>query len=58
LYATFGTFWTKLLTEKRPYMSAGSMQDFETHGRKRLLPAFGDDKLARIDEDRVRDWLA
>jgi hypothetical protein len=55
---TFGTFWTKLVAEKRPYMSAGSLQDFQTHGRKRLLPSFGDEKLARIDQDRVRAWLA
>jgi hypothetical protein len=55
---TFGSFWTKLLAEKRPYMSAGSMQEFETHGRKRLLPTFGDMKLAHIDDDRVRAWLS
>ena len=55
---TFESFWTKLLVEKRPYLSPGSMQDFETHGRKRLLPAFGDSKLAQIDADRVREWLA
>ena len=39
-------------------MSAGSMQDFETHGRKRLVPAFAETKLAHLDDDRVRDWLA
>jgi hypothetical protein len=55
---TFGSFWAKLLVEKRPYMSAGSMQDFATHGRKRLLPTFGDMKLAHIDDDRVRAWLS
>lgn len=55
---TFGSFWTKLLVEKRPYMSAGSMQDFETHGRKRLLPRFGDMKLAHIVDDHVRAWLS
>jgi integrase len=55
---TFRSFWTKLSREKRAYISAGSLQDFETHGRKRLLPFFGEDKLARIDEGRVREWLA
>ena len=39
-------------------MSAGSMQDFETHGRKRLVPTFGDMKLAHLDDDRVREWLS
>jgi hypothetical protein len=55
---TFASFWTKLLADKHPYLSTGSMQDFKTHGRKRLLPSFGDEKLAHIDEDRVRGWLA
>jgi integrase len=53
----FGAFWTRLLAERRPYLTAGSFVDFETHGRKRLLPAFADVSLARMDEDRVRDWL-
>jgi integrase len=39
-------------------MTAGSHIDLMTHGRKRLLPFFGADPLARIDEDRVREWLA
>jgi protein-disulfide isomerase/integrase len=55
---TFSTVWAKLLNEKRAYMTGGSLQDFETHGRKRLLPFFADDRLARIDEERVREWLA
>ena len=39
-------------------MTAGSYLDLATHGRKRLLPFFGADTLAKIDEDRVREWLA
>jgi hypothetical protein len=39
--ATFGEFWARLLEERRPYLTAGSMVDYETHGRRRLLPAFG-----------------
>ena len=30
----------------------------ETHGRQRLLPFFGPHRLSKIDEDRVREWLA
>jgi integrase len=55
---SFGMFWTRLLEERRPYLTAGSFIDFETHGRKRLLPTFADVPLARMDEDRVREWLA
>ena len=55
---TFGVFWARLLQERRPYLTAGSFVDFQTHGRKRLLPALGDVPLAGMDEDRVRGWLA
>jgi site-specific recombinase XerC len=55
--ATFDAFWQRVLAEKRPFMTSGSHQDFATHGRKRLLPFFGQDRLSAIDEDRVRAWL-
>jgi integrase len=55
---TFGEFWAKVLEAKRPYVTAGTLQDYATQGRKRLLPWFGELKLAAVDEDRVRDWLA
>ena len=55
---TFGMFWARLLQERRPYLTAGSFVDFQTHGRKRLLPTLGDVPLAGMDEDRVRGWLA
>jgi hypothetical protein len=44
---TFGSFWAKLVIEKRPYMTGGSLQDFETHGRKRLLPLLADATVIR-----------
>jgi hypothetical protein len=54
----FGDYWTQLLDARRPYLTAGSFADFETHGRKRLLPTFASVPLARIDEDLVRTWFA
>lgn len=54
---SFESFWARVLREKKPYMTAGSHQDFATHGRKRLLPFFGPDSLSGIDDDRVREWL-
>jgi len=54
---TFGTFWDRLLDDRRPYLTKGSFVDFETHGRKRLLPAFALTPLANVDEDLVRVWL-
>ena len=55
---TFETFWLRWLEERRPYMTKGSFEDFQTHGRKRLLPSFGATPLARIDEQLVRRWMA
>ena len=54
---TFADFWAQLRETKRPYVTAETLQDYKTHGRKRLLPWFGDLRLAAIDEDRVRDWI-
>ena len=54
---TFETFWLRLLEERRPYMTKGSAEDFQTHGRKRLLPSLGSTPLARIDERLVRRWM-
>jgi integrase len=55
---TFAEFWASVLEAKRPYVTAGTLQDYATQGRKRLLPWFGELRLAAIDEDRVRGWLA
>jgi hypothetical protein len=54
---TFETFWLRLLEEKRPYMTKGSAEDFQAHGRKRLLPSLGVVPLARVDEQLVRRWM-
>jgi hypothetical protein len=55
---TFAEFWATVLEAKRPYVTAGTLQDYRVHGERRLLPWFGALKLAAVDEDRVRDWLA
>ncbi len=44
---TFGEFWTTVLEAKRPYVTAGTLQDYATQGRKRLLPWFGELRLER-----------
>jgi integrase len=55
--ATFAECWSTFLALKRPYVTAGTLQDYDTHGRKRLLPWFGELPIVSVDEDRVRDWL-
>src|SRR4051812_11947717 len=32
---TFGEFWPRYLEERRPYLTTGTLIDYETHGRKR-----------------------
>jgi hypothetical protein len=54
---TFGEFWARYLEERRPYLTSGTLIDYKTHGRKRLLPTFGSTPLVRIDEAAVRRWL-
>jgi integrase len=54
---SFADFWELVLAQKRRYVTAGSYEDFATHGRKRLLPFFGSVNVSAIDEDLVRDWL-
>jgi hypothetical protein len=39
-------------------VTTGTLQDYATQGHKRLLPWFGELRLAAIDEDSVRAWLA
>jgi integrase len=54
---TFAMWWATFLSDRRHYVSAGTLEDYETHGRKRLLPFFGELRLDGIDEPLVREWL-
>lgn len=51
---SFEAFWTKLLAERKPYLTKGGYEDMETHGRLRLLPFFGPRSLARADLPTAR----
>jgi hypothetical protein len=54
---SFATWWTTFLADRRPYVSSGTLENYETHGRKRLLPFFGELRRDAIDEPLVREWL-
>jgi integrase len=56
--ASFGCFWRRWLTEKQPYLTEGSLEDLETHGRKRLLPHLAHIPVSAISEQHIRHWLA
>ena len=54
---TFGEFFTEWLRRRRPYVTDGTWADYEVHGRKRLLPHFGESRLTAITTFEVSDWL-
>jgi integrase len=54
---TFGEFFPGWLRARRPYVTAGTWADYEVHGRKRLLPHYGERRLTAITTFEVRDWM-
>lgn len=54
---TFETFWNRLAAEQRAYLTKGLHDNPITHGRKRLVPFFGADRVSTTDEDWMREWL-
>jgi integrase len=55
---TFAEYWERFLAAKRPYVTRGTLVDYEIHGRRRLLPAFGSKRLTAIARSDVWAWLA
>jgi integrase len=55
---TFGGYWARWLTHRRPYLEPGTWSGYQIHGRKRLLPAFGALGLGEITVDTVRSFAA
>ena len=56
--ASFACFWRRWLADKQPYLTEGSLEDLETHGRKRLLPHLAHVPVGAISEQHIRDWMA
>lgn len=54
---TFAAYWETWLTGKRPFIDAGTYADYANHGRKRLIPEFGQLRIDRIATQDVRAWL-
>jgi integrase len=55
---SFACFWRRWLSQKQPYLTEGSLEDLEAHGRKRILPHFAHVPVGAVTEQHVRDWLA
>jgi hypothetical protein len=54
---TLKALWPEYLRARRPYLVPGTYEDYERHGRLRLVPYFGDDKVTAIAKSDVQDWL-
>jgi integrase len=55
---TFGRYWERWLTRRRPYLEDGTWAGYEVNGRKRLLPAFADIRLGALSVDDIRTFVA
>ena len=54
---TLKALWPEYLRARRPYLVPGTYEDYERHGRLRLVPYFGDEKVTAIAKSDVQDWL-
>jgi integrase len=55
---TFGEYWERWLSRRRPYLEAGTWAGYEIAGRKRLVPAFGARSLGELSVDDIREFVA
>ncbi len=55
---TFGAFWERWLTQRRPYLETGTWSGYEIAGRKRLVPAFDERPLGQLSVDDIREFVA
>ncbi len=54
---TFGAFWERWLSRRRPYLEPGTWHAYERDGRLRLVAALGSVPLGRLDVERVRGLM-
>ena len=54
---TFGSWWETWLRRRRPYLEPNAWRAYDVDGRSRLLPAFEDTRLDKLDVEQVRSWM-
>lgn len=54
---TFGSWWETWLRRRRPYLEPNAWRAYDVDGRIRLLPAFEDARLDKINVEQVRSWM-
>ncbi len=54
---TFGSFWTRWLERRKPYLEPGTWGAYERDGRLRLLPALDAVSLEKLSVEHVRELM-
>ncbi|MBA3807254.1 MAG: tyrosine-type recombinase/integrase [Solirubrobacterales bacterium] len=54
---TFGSWWETWLQRRKPYLEPNAWRAYDVDGRKRLLPAFRDVRLDKLEIENVRAWM-
>jgi integrase len=54
---TFGSWWETWLRRRKPYLEPNAWRAYDVDGRIRLLPAFRDTRLDKLDIQQVRSWM-
>jgi Phage integrase, N-terminal SAM-like domain len=54
---TFGSWWETWLRRRRPYLEPNAWRAYDVDGRIRLLPAFDETRLDKLDVEQVRGWM-
>ena len=54
---TFGSWWRVWLPRRKPHLEPGSWDNYEVHGRKRLLPVLEATRLERLDDGPLNELV-
>ncbi len=54
---TFASWWETWLRRRKPYLEPNAWRAYDVDGCLRLLPAFGDTRLDKLDVEHVRSWM-
>lgn len=54
---TFGSWWHEWLPRRKPHLEPGSWDNYEVHGRKRLLPVLKATRLERLDDGPLNELM-
>lgn len=54
---TLQGWWESWLLSRKPYLEAGSWNDYRRHGERRIVPHLGYRKLTSLSAPELREWI-